>query len=43
MVSNGLVTPRGLGIDVVWLSPIYKLPLADKGYDMYNGIFILLF
>ena len=26
---------RDLGVDVLWLSPIYKSPLADMGYDMY--------
>ena len=26
---------KGLGVDVIWLSPIYKSPLADMGYDMY--------
>ena len=25
---------KGLGIDMVWLSPIYKSPLADQGYDI---------
>lgn len=25
---------KDLGIDVLWLSPIYKSPLADMGYDM---------
>ena len=23
-----------LGVDIVWLSPIYKSPLADEGYDI---------
>jgi len=23
-----------LGVDVIWLSPIYRSPLADMGYDM---------
>jgi 1,4-alpha-glucan branching enzyme len=26
---------KDLGVDVVWLSPIYKSPQADMGYDMY--------
>ena len=34
---------KGLGVDILWLSPIYKSPLADMGYDMYNDIFVLLF
>jgi hypothetical protein len=25
---------RELGVDVLWLSPIYRSPLADMGYDM---------
>lgn len=25
---------KELGVDVLWLSPIYKSPLADMGYDM---------
>ncbi|KAL1738051.1 glycoside hydrolase superfamily, partial [Schizophyllum fasciatum] len=25
---------KDLGVDVLWLSPIYKSPLADYGYDM---------
>jgi len=28
-----------LGIDVIWLSPIYKSPLKDMGYDMYAFFF----
>ncbi len=26
---------KDLGVDVVWLSPIYKSPQVDMGYDMY--------
>lgn len=25
---------KELGVDIVWLSPIYKSPLADEGYDI---------
>lgn len=25
---------KDLGVTVLWLSPIYKSPLADMGYDM---------
>ena len=25
---------KQLGVDVIWLCPIYKSPLADMGYDM---------
>ncbi|SEK75644.1 oligo-1,6-glucosidase [Pseudobutyrivibrio ruminis] len=27
---------RNLGIDIIWLSPIYCSPLADQGYDISN-------
>lgn len=27
---------KDLGIDIIWLSPIYCSPLADQGYDIYN-------
>lgn len=27
-------TPNSLGIDAIWLSPIYPSPLADLGYDV---------
>ena len=31
---------RELGVDIVWLSPVYSSPLADQGYDIsdYYGI-----
>ncbi|KAK2461009.1 hypothetical protein APHAL10511_006950 [Amanita phalloides] len=25
---------KDLGVDVIWLCPIYRSPLADMGYDM---------
>ncbi len=25
---------KGLGVDIVWLSPIYKSPMEDNGYDI---------
>ncbi|KAJ8588351.1 glycoside hydrolase, partial [Rhizopogon salebrosus TDB-379] len=25
---------KDLGVDVIWLSPIYRSPLADMGYDI---------
>ena len=25
---------KALGVDIVWLSPIYKSPMADEGYDI---------
>ncbi|KDQ55402.1 glycoside hydrolase family 13 protein [Jaapia argillacea MUCL 33604] len=35
---NGILTKldylKDLGVDVIWLSPIYKSPLADMGYDI---------
>src|SRR5439155_345650 len=27
-------TPRSLGIDGIWLSPFYRSPMADFGYDV---------
>lgn len=27
---------KGLGVDILWLSPIYVSPLADQGYDISN-------
>ena len=27
-------TKNSLGIDAIWLSPIYKSPMADFGYDI---------
>ena len=27
-------TPQSLGIDAIWLSPIYPSPMADFGYDI---------
>ena len=31
---------KDLGIDVIWLSPVYRSPMADNGYDIsdYNDI-----
>ena len=31
---------KELGIDIIWLSPVYRSPLADQGYDIsdYFGI-----
>lgn len=29
---------QDLGVDVLWLSPIYRSPLADMGYDMYVAV-----
>lgn len=25
-----------LGVDIIWLSPCYRSPLADEGYDISN-------
>jgi alpha-glucosidase len=27
-------TPRSLGVDAIWLSPFYRSPMADFGYDV---------
>lgn len=36
---NGILTKldylKQLGVDVLWLSPIYQSPLVDMGYDMF--------
>ena len=37
--STGLTTSgtqASLGVDAIWLSPIYPSPLADFGYDVAN-------
>ncbi len=28
------ITSPGLGVDVIWLSPIYRSPQDDNGYDI---------
>ncbi|KAH6903418.1 alpha amylase [Coprinopsis sp. MPI-PUGE-AT-0042] len=33
-IASKLDYLKDLGVDVLWLSPIYKSPLADMGYDM---------
>lgn len=33
-ITSKLDYLKGLGADVLWLSPICKSPLADMGYDM---------
>lgn len=25
---------KDLGIDIIWISPVYKSPLVDQGYDI---------
>lgn len=27
---------QGLGIDAIWLNPVYPSPLVDSGYDISN-------
>src|SRR4029078_10230707 len=27
-------TPNSLGVDAIWLSPFYRSPMADFGYDV---------
>ena len=38
--SVGWTTSPALGVDVIWLSPIYPSPQDDNGYDIsdYTGI-----
>jgi len=31
-------TPNSLGVDAIWISPIYPSPMADFGYDISNYI-----
>jgi alpha-glucosidase len=33
-ISSKLDYVKGLGVDAIWLSPIYPSPLADWGYDV---------
>ena len=28
---------KDLGVDIIWLSPIYCSPLADQGYDIITS------
>ncbi len=39
-ISSKLDYLKGLGVDAIWLSPIYPSPMADWGYDVsdYTGI-----
>ena len=33
-ITSKLDYLKDLGVDVIWLSPIYKSPQADMGYDI---------
>lgn len=33
-IINKLDYLKGLGIDIIWLSPIYQSPFVDQGYDI---------
>lgn len=33
-ITSKLDYLKALGVDVLWLTPIYPSPLADMGYDM---------
>src|ERR1700720_2648305 len=35
-IISHLLYLRGLGVDAVWLSPIFPSPMADFGYDISN-------
>src|SRR5450432_4848709 len=39
-IINRLPYLRALGVDAIWLSPIFPSPMADFGYDIadYTGI-----
>ena len=34
---------KELGIDIIWLSPIYKSPFVDQGYDISDYYAIAVF
>ena len=34
VLSANSIISKDLGIDIIWLSPIYCSPLADQGYDI---------
>jgi oligo-1,6-glucosidase len=34
-ITSKLDYLKELGVDIIWLSPIYTSPNADMGYDMY--------
>src|SRR5918912_2085843 len=33
-IRRGLAHLAGLGVDAIWLSPFYRSPMADFGYDV---------
>lgn len=33
---------KDLGVNVLWLSPVYRSPLADMGYDMSVSNYMML-
>ena len=33
-LENAIAELKELGIDIIWLSPIYKSPFVDQGYDI---------
>lgn len=35
-IINRLDYLKDLGIDAIWLNPIYSSPLIDSGYDISN-------
>ena len=32
---------KALGIDIIWLSPIYKSPFVDQGYDISDYLSLI--
>ena len=41
-ITSKLDYLKDLGLDVLWLSPIYRSPMVDMGYDMYVQAFRVL-
>ena len=39
-IINKLDYLKNLGVDIIWISPIYQSPFVDQGYDIsdYYGI-----
>ena len=33
-IRSRLPLPRRLGVDALWLTPFYRSPMADHGYDV---------
>lgn len=36
-ITSKLDTLKSIGADILWLTPVYKSPMVDNGYDVSNG------